>query len=71
MVPSTWEKKMRCKACNKTLGPYSIKWNRDLGDFEVCHECLTVVREIMETHEVIDRAKEFGVGYSMEAEPDG
>lgn len=61
---------MRCKACNKILGPYSIKFNRDLDDFEVCHECHTIVREILETHEVIDKAGKSNIIYNMEAEPD-
>ena len=45
---------------------YSIKWNYLLKDWEVCHDCLTIVRELLETHEVIDRAKKHGIGYDDE-----
>jgi hypothetical protein len=59
---------MRCKACNSILGPHSIKWNNQIKDYEVCHTCHTIVREVLETHEVIDRAKLHGIGYELEAE---
>tara|TARA_R110000796_G_scaffold155463_4_gene272129 strand:+ start:657 stop:845 length:189 start_codon:yes stop_codon:yes gene_type:complete len=61
---------MRCKACDKQMSGYSIKYNNQLKDWEVCSECHTVVREIMETHEAIDNTKKYGVVYEMEAEPD-
>ena len=54
---------MRCKACNKKLGSHSIKYNKELQDFEVCGECLHIVREIMETHRTQDRLKEMGIDY--------
>jgi hypothetical protein len=53
---------MRCKACDKQLGSHSIKWNSLIKDWEVCHDCLVIVREVLETHNIIDRAKKFGIG---------
>lgn len=38
-------KKMKCKACNKTMSPEAIKWNHLIDDWEVCGECLESVRD--------------------------
>ena len=52
---------MRCKACDKQLGSHSVKWNSLIKDWEVCHDCLVIVRDVLETHNIIDRAKKFKI----------
>lgn len=37
---------MKCKACNKDMTP---RYNSQLQDWEVCGECLVVVRDYLES----------------------
>jgi hypothetical protein len=54
---------MRCNACNKVMQPGEIKFNSDMQRFEVCSECLHIVRDMMEGYAARDRAKERGEHY--------
>ena len=48
---------MHCKACNKLMDPNEIRFNAELKDFEVCGTCLSIVRDVLETHEADDERK--------------